>query len=64
MDKIFFIAAMVSILAVVGSLVGGLLAMTKISGKDHRTSQKMMRMRVSFQVLAILFLFLAYLTKN
>jgi hypothetical protein len=44
----------------VASLFGGLLAMSKGTEKDHKTSNKMMQARVILQGLAILFLFLAY----
>lgn len=63
MDKIFFISAMISMLAVLGAMFWGLFAMTKGGEKDHQTSNKMMRFRVLFQGLAILFLLLAYLGK-
>ena len=59
----FFFAALAAIGGVVVSLFWGMVAMTKGGEKDHRTSNKMMRMRVLFQGLAILFLFLAYLAK-
>ena len=64
MDKIFLAAAVVSMLLVVGSLIAGLVAMSRTTENSPRTSNKMMRMRVLFQGLAIMFLFLAYLSKN
>ena len=64
MDKFFFIAALVSMAAVVGSLLLGLVAMSKDTKKAHKASNKMMQMRVLFQGLAILFLLLAYLSKS
>ena len=64
MDKIFFIAALVSMAGGVISLFWGLLAMAKGKKKDHQTSDKMMQLRVLFQGLAIILLFLAYLTKD
>ncbi len=63
MSTFFFIAALVCMLCVVGSFLWGIVAMTKGGEKDHLTSNKMMRMRVLFQGLAILFLFLAYAAK-
>ena len=59
MSKFFFIAAMISILAVLGSLFAGLWQMSK-GGQEHRVkSNKMMRLRVFLQALALLFLVLA-----
>lgn len=63
MAQALFIAALVSMAGVVISLVLGFRAMAKGSQKDHKTSQRMMRMRIFFQALAILFLFLAYISK-
>jgi len=64
MDKVFFAAAMLMMAGVIGSLLWGLAAMARGAEKDRKTSNKMMRMRVLFQGLAILFLFLAYLGKR
>jgi len=64
MDKIFLVAALVCMAAVVVSLLRGFVAMTKGGAKDRQNSNKMMRLRVLFQGLAILFLFLAYLAKH
>ena len=64
MDKIFFIAALISMGGVVVSLFRGILTMGKNAEKDHRAGNRMMRMRVLFQGLAVAFLFLAYLTKR
>jgi len=64
MDTIFFIAALVSMVGVVGALLFGLLAMARGSEKDHKTSNKMMQLRVLFQGLTIIFLFLAYISKR
>lgn len=63
MDQTLFIAALVSMAGVVISMVLGFRAMAKGSQQDHKTSQRMMRMRVFFQAMAVLFLFLAYVTK-
>jgi archaellum component FlaG (FlaF/FlaG flagellin family) len=59
--NIFFIAALICMAAVVGSLIMGFVAMGK---ENSQLSQKMMRFRVLFQGAAIAFLFLAYLTKH
>ncbi|MCE9508262.1 MAG: twin transmembrane helix small protein [Alphaproteobacteria bacterium] len=63
MDKFFFIAALICMAGVVASLFLGLWAMTKDTKKDHKTSNIMMRFRVLFQGLTILFLLLAYFSK-
>jgi hypothetical protein len=64
MDKVFFIAALVSMGGVVGALIFGVAAMTRGTEKAHKTSNKMMQLRVLFQGLTILFLVLAYLAKG
>lgn len=64
MDKLFFIAALVSMAGVLASLLLGLFAMAKGGEKDHKTSNKMMRARVIMQALAIFFLLLAFLAKK
>jgi hypothetical protein len=63
LSLLFLFAALACILGVVGSLALGLFAMTKTEQKDRLTSNKMMRMRVLFQGLTILFLLLSYLAK-
>lgn len=63
MSTVFFFIAMGCVLAVLGSFLWGIVAMTKGQQKDHRTSNRMMRLRVLFQGLAIFFLFLAFATK-
>ena len=62
-STVFFITALACILGVAVSLFAGMVAMTKGGEKDNRTSNKMMRLRVLFQGLAIFFLLLAYLAK-
>ena len=64
MDNIFFILGMISIMVVAASLLMGLASMSKGGKKHNKISNKMMRMRVIAQGLAIFFLFLAYLTKS
>lgn len=64
MDKIFFIAALLSMGGVVASLFRGMFVMGGSTKKDNKTSNKMMRMRVLFQGLAIMFLLLAYFAKT
>jgi hypothetical protein len=64
MSNFFFAAALVCMLFVVASLLRGLLAMAKGTAKEHKTSNKMMRLRVIFQGLTIFFLVLAYFSKR
>ena len=63
MGNIFFILAIISIVVVVGSLVFGLISMSIGSEKHHKISQLMMRLRITSQAFAIVFLLLAFLTK-
>jgi hypothetical protein len=58
-----FFVALACLLGVVVSLFWGLFAMTQGEQKDRVTSNKMMRMRVFFQGLTLLFLLLSYLAK-
>jgi hypothetical protein len=64
MSEIFFIAALVSLAAVVASLLWGFRAMTKEGERQRIKSNKMMQLRVLFQGLTIFFLFLAYLARD
>lgn len=59
MGKFFFIAAMVSILAVLGSLLSGLWQMSGEGAEKRIKSNKMMQLRVFLQACALLFLALA-----
>lgn len=61
--SIFFILALVCMVGVVGVFFTGMLAMTRGRNEDHKTSNKMMYLRVMLQGGAILFLFLAYAAK-
>ena len=61
--NILFFIALACMAGVVGSFFMGMVAMTRGQKKDHKTSNKMMRMRVFFQGFALLFLLLAYLAK-
>ena len=63
MSNVFFILAMLSMVAVVGVFMFGMVAMTKGGKEQNLRSNKMMQLRVLFQGSAILFLFLAYMTK-
>lgn len=63
MANFFFFAAMACLFGVVSVFALGIFAMTRGQEKDHKTSNKMMRLRVLFQGLTILFLFLAYVAK-
>jgi hypothetical protein len=64
MSFVFLIAAMACMLGVVLSLLGGLFAMTKNGTKARQGSNKMMQARVALQGLAVLFLFLFYLSNH
>lgn len=59
----FFIAALICIAGVAISLIGGIFFMTQADQKDRQSSNKMMRMRVLLQGLALFFLVLAWLSK-
>lgn len=61
--SLFFILAMVCMVGVVGVFFIGMVAMTRGRSQDHKTSNKMMYLRVMLQGGAILFLFLAYAAK-
>lgn len=63
MSTFFFLAAMACLVAVLGSFLWGIVAMTKGEQKDHKTSNKMMRMRVLFQGLTLFFLFMAFASR-
>ena len=63
MDKIFLVIAGLAMVGVVFSLVRGVSAMGGTK-KDHETSQKMMQWRIKFQAIALLSLFVAYLSKH
>ncbi len=63
MSTFFFLAAIACMLGVLGSLLFGIVAMTKGQEKDHKTSNKMMQLRVLMQGLAIGFLILSTLAK-
>jgi len=63
MDKIFIAIAFIAALGVVATLFGGLAAMSNGSDKARLLSQRLMRLRVLFQGIAIVALFLAYVTK-
>jgi hypothetical protein len=60
MAFVFFIAAMLCLLGVAGSLVAGIVMMTK---EKSTASNRLMQARVLLQGLTVLFLFLAYLSK-
>jgi len=64
MDNIFFVLGLISLLAVVASLVLGLISMTRGSEADNKKSNQMMRLRIVSQASAIAFFLLAYLTKS
>ena len=62
MDKFFFFAALVSVFAVLLSLLAGILVMAKEGQENRIKSNKMMRLRVFLQAIALIFLLLAALT--
>lgn len=61
---LLFFVALACMVAVVGSFIWGMVAMTRGGEKDAQTSNKMMRFRVIFQGLALVFLFLSYLARQ
>lgn len=61
--SVFFILALICMVGVVGVFFTGMVAMTRGRQQDHKTSNKMMHLRVMLQGGAILFLFLAYAAK-
>lgn len=61
--SVFFILALICMVGVVGVFFIGMVAMTRGRQQDHKTSNKMMHLRVMLQGGAILFLFLAYAAK-
>lgn len=64
MDKVFIVVAMIAMIGVVLSLGAGLFAMGKGTEKAHQASQRMMQLRVTCQAVALIALFLAYLSKH
>lgn len=60
---LFFFLALACMLGVLFSLLLGVVSMTKGQEKDHQTSNKMMRLRVILQGLALFFLLLASLAR-
>ena len=63
LSLIFFFAALACLAGVVLSLAGGVAAMTRGGEKDHRTSNRMMRLRILLQGLAVAFLLLSWLSR-
>jgi len=61
---LLFFIALGCMAVVVFSLLMGIVSMTKDTDKSHRKSNKFMQMRVLFQGLALVFLFLAYLARG
>ncbi len=59
MSIFFAILAALSALAVVGSLLVGLIAMVRTGPEARRTSNKMMQYRVLFQGIAIIMLLIS-----
>lgn len=63
MATFFFFIALACMLGVLGSLIFGVAFMTKGGEKDHQSSNRMMRLRIVLQGLALAFMLLAALAK-
>ncbi len=63
MSTIFFILMILAMVAVLGSLFGGLLAMARGGDFNARYGNKLMRWRVAAQGLALLFFAAAMLAR-
>lgn len=63
MSTFFFAMMLLAMLAVVASLVTGLVVMTKGGETNKKLGNRLMQARVMFQGLAIAFFILAFLTK-
>lgn len=59
MATVFFFLALACMVGVMGSLLLGVVSMTRGRTADHQVSNKMMRLRVVLQGLALLFLLLS-----
>lgn len=59
----FFILALICMVAVVGAFLAGMFSMTRGAAGDSVRSNRMMNLRVILQAGAILFLFLAVVSK-
>ncbi len=64
MNNIFVILMIVSMVAVVGSLVLGLYSMTRGGAFNEKYGNRLMQLRVTLQGLALLFFFLAWMTSG
>jgi|GEM_PF-2442501 len=64
MSQIFFILTLISMLAVLGTLVSGMFFMTKNTESSRVKSNKMMVWRVVLQGAAVLFFILAVATQS
>ena len=62
--NILFFIALGFMIAVVASFFGGMISMTRGGEEDNKTSNKMMRLRVTFQGLALIFLLLSFLARG
>lgn len=62
-STILFFIALACMIVVVAALIMGVAGMTSTDGDAAQKSNKLMQMRVLFQGLALLFLFLAYVAK-
>lgn len=64
MSTFFIILMIVSMIAVVGSLVLGLFAMTRGGAFNDKYGNRLMQLRVTLQGFALLFFFLAWMTSG
>ncbi len=64
MNNIFVILMIVSMVAVVGSLVLGLYSMTRGGAFNEKYGNRLMQLRVTLQGLALLFFFFAWMTSG
>ncbi len=62
MSLFFLILAVLCMIAVVGSLAGGLISMAKGGEFNAKYGNKLMRLRVAFQGLALLFFAIALMS--
>ncbi len=64
MATLFFVLAGISVFGVVASLLTGVVAMGRGGEFNRKFGNKLMRARVTFQFLAIVFVLLAFWTRS
>ncbi len=64
MNHIFVTLMIISMVAVVGSLVLGLYSMTRGGAFNEKYGNRLMQLRVTLQGLALVFFFLAWMTSG